>query len=123
VGGLSRRHRGDPTDHVLEAGRRELLALTDVGVDRRLQVIAVAGDPQHQPSSERARRAAAVAVLLNDLLATIERHVRLPEIDIPTYPMTGLVRSQLIEARPALCAGNGASGPSRSNTLFARSER
>ena len=37
----------DAADHVGEAGWGERLALTDVGVHRGLQVVAVAGDPDH----------------------------------------------------------------------------
>lgn len=44
------------------------------------------------------RRAIAVAVLLNDLLTTIEGQVRLPEVSVPTYPIQGRAAPEEIEA-------------------------
>lgn len=44
------------------------------------------------------RRAASMAVLLNDLLTAIESHVRLPEVRVPSHPVTGSAERGEIEA-------------------------
>jgi Zn-dependent peptidase ImmA (M78 family)/DNA-binding XRE family transcriptional regulator len=59
-------------------------------------------DLRATPARER-RRATAFAILLNDLVGTIERHVRLPDVRLPVRPIgVEATRQELEEAAEAV---------------------